>query len=88
MTKRIVALRSKEASMESEVEMSDGGIIYLECMKNHAAHIGGYAVDGCGEFMASTRSLERPEAELTCAACGCHRNYHRMEEVEEVEEDC
>nr|XP_043608259.1 zinc-finger homeodomain protein 9-like [Erigeron canadensis] len=46
--------------------------IYKECLKNHAAGIGGHALDGCGEFMPSTSSL-------TCAACGCHRNFHRRE---------
>ncbi|KAK9270739.1 hypothetical protein L1049_026322 [Liquidambar formosana] len=45
---------------------------YRECMKNHAASIGGHANDGCGEFMPSGESL-------ICAACGCHRNFHRRE---------
>ncbi|KAG1331148.1 zinc-finger homeodomain protein 2 [Cocos nucifera] len=44
-------------------------------MKNHAAAIGGQAYDGCGEFMPGGEegSLEA----LKCAACGCHRNFHR-----------
>lgn len=25
-------------------------VIYRECLKNHAASLGGHAVDGCGEF--------------------------------------
>lgn len=49
-------------------------VAYRECMKNHAAAIGGHAVDGCGEFMPSPSS-----AALTCAACGCHRNFHRRD---------
>ncbi|KZV54596.1 Mini zinc finger 2 isoform 1 [Dorcoceras hygrometricum] len=44
---------------------------YGECEKNHAYDIGGYAVDGCREFMPFA------EEEFTCAACGCHRNFHR-----------
>lgn len=50
---------------------------YKECLKNHAANIGGYALDGCGEFMPSgdEGSLEA----FKCAACGCHRNFHRRE---------
>lgn len=48
---------------------------YKECMKNHAATIGGHAVDGCGEFMPP------PSSALTCAACGCHRNFHRREDA-------
>ncbi|KAF4376686.1 hypothetical protein F8388_025557 [Cannabis sativa] len=50
---------------------------YGECQKNHAAGVGGYAVDGCREFMAS--GVEGTTAALTCAACGCHRNFHRRE---------
>nr|GMD00353.1 zinc-finger homeodomain protein 9-like [Ipomoea batatas] len=26
-------------------------VVYKECLKNHAASMGGHAVDGCGEFM-------------------------------------
>ncbi|WOL14293.1 hypothetical protein Cni_G23073 [Canna indica] len=50
---------------------------YRECLKNHAASIGGNATDGCGEFMPSGEegSLEA----LKCSACGCHRNFHRKE---------
>lgn len=55
---------------------------YGECQKNHAANIGGYAVDGCREFMAS--GAEGTSNELICAACGCHRNFHRKEEQTEV----
>ncbi|GAA0149393.1 hypothetical protein Leryth_017283 [Lithospermum erythrorhizon] len=50
---------------------------YKECLKNHAASMGGNATDGCGEFMPSGEegSLEA----LTCSACKCHRNFHRKE---------
>ncbi|MCL7027825.1 hypothetical protein MKW94_005159 [Papaver nudicaule] len=54
---------------------------YEECRKNHAANIGGYAVDGCGEFMASGE--EGTSASLKCAACNCHRNFHRREVANE-----
>ncbi|KAH7549451.1 hypothetical protein ACOSP7_025748 [Xanthoceras sorbifolium] len=46
---------------------------YRECLRNHAASLGSYATDGCGEF---TRDGSSP-ASLQCAACGCHRNFHR-----------
>ncbi|RWR89974.1 zinc-finger homeodomain-containing protein [Cinnamomum micranthum f. kanehirae] len=48
---------------------------YRECLKNHAVGIGGHAVDGCGEFMPAGEegSLDA----LKCAACSCHRNFHR-----------
>ncbi|XP_059316765.1 zinc-finger homeodomain protein 10-like [Lycium ferocissimum] len=54
-------------------------VIYKECLKNHAASIGGHAVDGCGEFMASPDSTPSDPISLKCAACGCHRNFHRRE---------
>lgn len=50
-------------------------IRYNECRRNHAANIGKYAVDGCREFMAAGE--EGAPSALTCAACSCHRNFHR-----------
>ncbi|XP_021273793.1 zinc-finger homeodomain protein 2-like [Herrania umbratica] len=50
---------------------------YRECLKNHALGIGGHAVDGCGEFMAA--GVEGTLDALKCAACNCHRNFHRKE---------
>lgn len=52
-------------------------IRYRECLKNHAVSIGGHAVDGCGEFMAAGE--EGTLDALKCAACNCHRNFHRKE---------
>ncbi|XP_073294321.1 zinc-finger homeodomain protein 11-like [Primulina huaijiensis] len=56
-----------------------GMVTYRECMKNHAAALGGHAVDGCGEFMLSPSSTNSDPTSLTCAACGCHRNFHRRD---------
>ncbi|KAE7999939.1 hypothetical protein FH972_004317 [Carpinus fangiana] len=50
---------------------------YRECLKNHAASMGGHVVDGCGEFMSSGE--EGTLEALKCAACECHRNFHRKE---------
>ncbi|KAF6149017.1 hypothetical protein GIB67_042438 [Kingdonia uniflora] len=50
---------------------------YRECLKNHAASIGGHVVDGCGEFMPNGE--EGTPGSLKCAACDCHRNFHRKE---------
>uniref|UniRef100_A0A803M644 ZF-HD dimerization-type domain-containing protein n=1 Tax=Chenopodium quinoa TaxID=63459 RepID=A0A803M644_CHEQI len=55
---------------------------YMECQKNHAANIGGYALDGCREFMAS--GDEGTNLALVCAACGCHRSFHRQDVQTEV----
>ncbi|CAL0321744.1 unnamed protein product [Lupinus luteus] len=54
-------------------------VIYKECLKNHAASLGGHAVDGCGEFMPSPNVTAGDPASIKCAACGCHRNFHRRE---------
>uniref|UniRef100_A0ACD5X3L1 Uncharacterized protein n=1 Tax=Avena sativa TaxID=4498 RepID=A0ACD5X3L1_AVESA len=47
--------------------------VYRECLRNHAAKLGTYASDGCCEY---TPDDGHPAA-LLCAACGCHRNFHR-----------
>ncbi|KAG9457039.1 hypothetical protein H6P81_001547 [Aristolochia fimbriata] len=52
-------------------------IRYRECLKNHAAAMGGNATDGCGEFMPSGE--EGTLEALKCSACNCHRNFHRKE---------
>nr|XP_043613965.1 zinc-finger homeodomain protein 11-like [Erigeron canadensis] len=54
-------------------------VAYKECLKNHAATIGSHALDGCGEFMQSPTSDPKQPTSLKCAACGCHRNFHRRE---------
>ncbi|XP_039065813.1 zinc-finger homeodomain protein 14-like [Hibiscus syriacus] len=56
----------KERSVKMEKE------IYRDCQRNHACSLGGYAIDGCTEFIqGNTISSTQIEA------CGCHRNYHR-----------
>ncbi|PON63437.1 Octamer-binding transcription factor [Parasponia andersonii] len=52
-------------------------IRYRDCQKNHALKLGGHAVDGCCEFMAAGE--EGTLDALMCAACNCHRNFHRQE---------
>lgn len=59
---------------------------YAECQKNHAANVGGYAVDGCREFMADGE--EGSSSALRCAACGCHRNFHRRVQEHNRSIDC
>ncbi|KAF8023354.1 hypothetical protein BT93_F0759 [Corymbia citriodora subsp. variegata] len=56
---------------------ASASVRYRECLKNHAVGIGGSAVDGCGEFMAAGE--EGTLDALKCAACNCHRNFHRKE---------
>lgn len=56
-------------------------VAYKECLKNHAAGIGSHAVDGCGEFMPSPTPTPLEPTSLKCAACGCHRNFHRRDPI-------
>ncbi|XP_073003886.1 zinc-finger homeodomain protein 2-like [Typha latifolia] len=66
-----------ERSPESGGYGGSGGGKYKECMRNHAAAIGGQAYDGCGEFMPG--GVKGTLEALKCAACGCHRNFHRRD---------
>ncbi|XP_078180256.1 mini zinc finger protein 2-like [Carex rostrata] len=59
---------------------------YSECQKNHAARTGGYAVDGCREFMPE--GDEGTDEALICAACGCHRSFHRRVQEYDVHCEC
>ncbi|TYK12619.1 zinc-finger homeodomain protein 2 [Cucumis melo var. makuwa] len=52
-------------------------IRYRECLKNHAASTGGHVLDGCGEFMPNGE--DGTTEAMKCAACECHRNFHRKE---------
>ncbi|KAK8533948.1 hypothetical protein V6N12_047350 [Hibiscus sabdariffa] len=82
MKKRQVVVRRKEPERSTAMRSAR----YGECQRNHAASIGGYVVDGCREFMAS--GDEGTGAALTCAACGCHRSFHRKEVETEVVSEC
>lgn len=81
------APRSKIAEVSAPVIGRKGGaftppvaagvVRYRECQKNHAVSFGGHAVDGCCEFMAA--GDEGTLEAVICAACNCHRNFHRKE---------
>lgn len=66
--------------MEGSDHNNMSEIIYRECLRNHAASLGSYATDGCGEFIPDDSG-----GGLSCAACGCHRNFHRKVAEETVE---
>ena len=83
MKKRQIVVRRDRSGRCSDTSASTyRSVRYRECQKNHAANMGGHAVDGCREFMAS--GVEGTAAAFTCAACGCHRNFHRKEVDTEV----
>ncbi|RDX90584.1 Zinc-finger homeodomain protein 6, partial [Mucuna pruriens] len=67
----------RTAPPQTAATTSAPSIRYRECLRNHAASMGSHVVDGCGEFMASGE--EGTPGSLRCAACECHRNFHRKE---------
>ncbi|PIN09829.1 hypothetical protein CDL12_17583 [Handroanthus impetiginosus] len=64
----------------SNNENIEYAVTYMQCLRNHAAHTIYYVVDGCGLFEASGPN-GTPEA-MVCAACQCHRNFHKTVVVE------
>ncbi|KAF5181768.1 Mini zinc finger protein [Thalictrum thalictroides] len=89
MKKRVTSKGGEQlyrSSTHTTTSSSVRSVRYGECQKNHAAKIGGYAVDGCREFMASGE--EGTSGALKCAACSCHRNFHRREVEYEAVCEC
>lgn len=86
------ASRSKFAVGADGRKISGGGggfastVKYRECQKNHAVSFGGHAVDGCCEFIAAGE--EGTLEAVICAACNCHRNFHRKEIDGETVSSC
>lgn len=78
--RHVVLRRDDQRGSAPNSSFAVRSVKYWECQRNHAASAGGYAVDGCREFMASGEDA----GALTCAACGCHRNFHRREVEAEV----
>ncbi|KAK7400919.1 hypothetical protein VNO78_12228 [Psophocarpus tetragonolobus] len=72
-------LRRHPSALAPPPQPPSTAVAYKECLKNHAASIGGHALDGCGEFMPSSSTNVSDPRLLKCAACGCHRNFHRRE---------
>jgi ZF-HD class homeobox domain-containing protein len=73
----VAAAKKKTRLGTTAVAGGQTGVYYRECLKNHAASLGGHALDGCGEFMPSPEADPADPSSLRCAACGCHRNFHR-----------
>ncbi|XP_050381525.1 zinc-finger homeodomain protein 9-like [Argentina anserina] len=68
----------------SNIPVTPVVVSYKECLKNHAASLGGHALDGCGEFMPSPTATPADPTSLKCAACGCHRNFHRRDPEDNI----
>ncbi|XP_074579059.1 mini zinc finger protein 2-like [Curcuma longa] len=87
MKRHMVVLRRYEpAGRVHGGGRKQGEVRYAECRKNHAAATGGYAVDGCAEFVAAVG--DGGEGALQCTVCGCHRSFHRRVVVDvETSED-
>ncbi|GFY85342.1 homeobox protein 21 [Actinidia rufa] len=52
---------------------------YRECQHNYAARVMRYTFDGCGDFLP--RGEPGTSKFMLCGVCGCHRNFHRREEM-------
>ncbi|XP_042029424.1 zinc-finger homeodomain protein 2-like isoform X2 [Salvia splendens] len=63
--------QEEEQELGYSTELS---VRYKECLKNQAVGISAHAIDGCGEFLPAGGD---EDSSLKCAACGCHRNFHR-----------
>lgn len=61
-------------------QFASSPVRYGECLKNHAVKMGSHVTDGCGEFMPSGEEGCGLDF-FKCAACNCHRNFHRKELV-------
>ncbi|KAL5787291.1 hypothetical protein ACOSP7_004240 [Xanthoceras sorbifolium] len=61
----------------NQLTVADQGTRYRECRRNHAASLGKHATDGCGEFLKA--GDDGTEKGFLCAACRCHRSFHRKE---------
>jgi ZF-HD homeobox protein with Cys/His-rich dimerization domain len=72
-----ISTRVEESHMNSEANSFQ--VNFKECLKNHASSIGGYAVDGCCEFLPA--GDEGTLEFFKCGACDCHKNFHRKETV-------
>ncbi|KAM1093115.1 hypothetical protein ACFX2I_020225 [Malus domestica] len=73
----VVPYKYNTYNNKKQAVVGHNGVRYKECLKNHAAAMGGTATDGCGEFMPSGE--EGTIEALNCSACNCHRNFHRKE---------
>lgn len=71
------ATKTNDAAGDAATTTTWSRYVYRECKKNHVASMGRYVVDGCGEFMPS--GDEGTAQALKCAACGCHRSFHRRD---------
>ncbi|RXH75433.1 hypothetical protein DVH24_030154 [Malus domestica] len=61
------------------------GVRYKECLKNHAAVIGGTATNGCGEFMPNgEEGTIKALKGLNRYACNCHRKEVEGEQHQQL----
>ncbi|XP_074581512.1 zinc-finger homeodomain protein 5-like [Curcuma longa] len=77
----ISSLFPSSKSGEGGKAADEVAVRYKECLRNHAAAAGGHVLDGCGEFMPNGIDA------LKCAACGCHRSFHRRDSDADADAD-
>ncbi|KAI8550988.1 hypothetical protein RHMOL_Rhmol06G0149700 [Rhododendron molle] len=54
-------------------------VTYGECIHNYAAQVMRHTFDGCGEY--EPKGEPGTSEALLCGVCGCHRNFHRKQEI-------
>ncbi|KAL3824557.1 hypothetical protein ACJIZ3_020586 [Penstemon smallii] len=57
---------------------------YTECHKIHVSKTGENYVDGCKEFRSDINRERWYGEQVSCAACKCHKSFHRNEIKKEV----
>ncbi|KAG8368821.1 hypothetical protein BUALT_Bualt15G0086600 [Buddleja alternifolia] len=74
-TTRTIEIATTYSINSASVQMV---VMYKECLHDHAAQTMDHFLDCCGLFEASSPNgiLEA----MSCAACHCHRNFHRRVE--------
>ncbi|KAM0970879.1 hypothetical protein ACFX15_018298 [Malus domestica] len=66
-------------------KVGHNGVRYKECLKNHAAVIGGTATDGCGKFMPNgEEGTIKALKGLNRYACNCHRKEVEGEQHQQL----
>ncbi|KAL4271310.1 hypothetical protein GQ457_13G021180 [Hibiscus cannabinus] len=73
LSKKDVSYSVMIAGCAIKVKVDDA----IKLLQKMGDGLGGHALDGCGEFMPSPSATPTDPASLKCAACGCHRNFHR-----------
>ncbi|BBN68443.1 homeobox protein 33 [Prunus dulcis] len=85
--KRNLQRKKKKKEMEGDHHDQNTDEVYRECLRNHAASLGSYATDGCGEFTlddASQVAYNAPPTDATetsTAESPMQPRHHKLQEA-------